>query len=90
MPHKSTLSVRVVLVVYQGDKVPCVFRGKFGFRDAYDCGQIDPAHILLECEAQVRRLSDTMSKTNSLSKVHSIVTHFDGHQHIHTHSTGIK
>ena len=48
MSHKSTLSVRVVLVLYQGDKGPCVFRGKFGFRDAYDGGQINPAHILLE------------------------------------------
>lgn len=53
-----------------GDK-----RGKHGLREAIERGQIDPAHVALEANAQIDAFADLMGAPPA---------HVDGHQHAHT------
>ena len=49
-------------------------RGKHGLRAAVDRGEVDPGHVALEVEAQLRRFEALTGAK---------VTHVDGHQHAH-------
>lgn len=50
------------------------FRGKFGFREAFDRGEIDKEEMLRELNAQVSLFKDRFG---------NYPHHFDGHQHVH-------
>ena len=51
-----------------------VMRGRYGFREAWENGEIDPFHIIAEVKAQMMEFKRIMG---------DFPIHFDSHQHVH-------